>query len=57
MNYYEYINENDISFGCMNCPFTEECDQGGGYTEMDEHGSCPVENINTELDYLCANFS
>ena len=50
MNYYDYINVNKLSFGCTNCPFAEQCDQGAGYTQMDEHGTCPIDNIETEKD-------
>lgn len=54
--YYEYLEQHNIGLGCTKCPFTDNCDQGGGYTEMDEHGSCPIKNIITEQDYLDAEY-
>ena len=41
MTIYNYLPN-----GCLDCPFSGEggeCDQGAGYTSMDEHGECPVE--------------
>lgn len=50
MNLYDFLNKTQ-SVGCLTCPFTKECDKdGAGYTEMDEYGTCPVNNINFESD-------
>ncbi len=51
MDLYYFLSKKHNDSGCLYCPFAgvdKECDQGGGYTQMDEHGSCPVKDINTD---------
>ena len=58
MSLYDFL-QTQGSVGCTQCPFAGEgapCDQGAGYTMMDEHGDCPVNNINSQADLAAAQF-
>ncbi len=58
--YYDYLQslyrDDPDKCGCQACPFVKQCDQGGGYTQMDEHGTCPIENIDYPDQFYNAKF-
>jgi hypothetical protein len=51
MHLYDYLQAHG-GYGCTTCPLFKECGdlEGSGYTYMDEYGTCPVPDINTNAD-------
>lgn len=45
MTLYNYLQKKYPESGCTKCPLA-----GDGYTQEDEYGTCPVDEINNDED-------